>query len=652
MTQLPGMVPISPVNAAKTLHASASVFGSTCSFLIDTGAAVTLLSWAVYERCPSPSELCPLSNQTLVSVNGAPLAARGSIQTSISINGVPLSASVVVVDGLTSEAILGLDFLQRHHCTIDTESWVLLVKSVGLRVPLCPKASPAPPNLSVSVVGSTMIPPQSEMEVLGRVGCDTPMATQQTWLLEGSLPDRSKAAVARSLVTIADHNHNVVVRVVNPSDQPVALCNGATIAELHELESDAIQVATTVQAPAQQIPEAKRHALWEMAQKADSLSDSEKQTLYETLMSYEDVFAADSSDLGRTGLVHHSVNTGPAAPVRQPPRRLPPHYRERAQELISDMLQRDIIQKSTSPWASPIVLVKKKDGTLRFCADYRKVNELTRRDAYPLPRVNDMLDTLAGSKWFTTLDLLSGYWQVELKKDDREKTAFCTQEGLFEFKVMPFGLSNAPATFQRLMDLVLAGLQWSHCLVYLDDVIVLGRSFEDHLSNLCLVFQRFRNAHLKIKPSKCELLKKEVCFLGHLVSEEGVATDPSKTAKVASWPTPTSCRQVQQFLGIANYYRRFVKNFAIIAKPLIRLTEKNCIFRWSNECQVAFDTLRQKLTPLQFWHFRIFQSPSFWTLTQVTLDWERFCLRCKVMGRSVLWHMAVEFYQRQSVSIV
>ena len=175
------------------------------------------------------------------------------------------------------------------------------------------------------------------------------------------------------------------------------------------------------------------------------------------------------------------------------------------------MLQQDIIQKSTSPRASPIVLVKKKDGTLRFYADYRKVNELTRQDAYPLPRVNDVLDTLAGSKWFTTLDLLSGYWQVELKKDDREKTAFCTQE---EFKVMPFVLSNAPTTFQRLMDLVLAGLQWSHCLVY---VIVLGRSFEDHLSNLCLVFQWFRNAHLKIKPSKCELLK-EVCFLGHLVS--------------------------------------------------------------------------------------------------------------------------------------
>ena len=150
--------------------------------------------------------------------------------------------------------------------------------------------------------------------------------------------------------------------------------------------------------------------------------------------------------------------------------------------------------------------------------------------------------------------------------------------------------------------------------MYLDDVIVLGCSFEDHL---CLVFQQFRNAHLKIKPSKCELLKKEVYFLGHLVSEEGVATDLSKTAKVASWPTPTSCRQVQQFLGIANYYRRFVKNFAIIATPLIRLTEKNCIFHWSNECQVAFDTLHQKLTPLQFWHFRIFQSPSFWTLTQV-----------------------------------
>ena len=213
----------------------------------------------------------------------------------------------------------------------------------------------------------------------------------------------------------------------------------------------------------------------------------------------------------------------------------------------------------------------KKDNTLCFRVDYRKVNELTKKDAYPLPRVDDTLETFLGSRWFSTLDLLSGYWQVEVAECDRDKTAFVKKEGLYEFKVMPFGLSNAPATFQRLMDLILAGLQWSHCLVYLDDVIVMGRSFEEHLSNLTLVLDSLRDANLKVKPVKCALFQEQVCYLGHIISSKGIATDPNKTSKIMKWPTPTTVQQVQQFLGLSSYYRKFIKDFATIAKPLHRL---------------------------------------------------------------------------------
>ena len=164
---------------------------------------------------------------------------------------------------------------------------------------------------------------------------------------------------------------------------------------------------------------------------------------------------------------------------------------------------------------------------MRYCVDYRQLNSVTRKDAYPIPRIDETLDTLAGSCIFTTLDLLSGYWQVEVQPEDREKTAVCTPDGLFEFNVMPFGLCNAPATFQRLMDCVLAGLHWQSCLVYLDDVIILGRSFSEHLHNLRDVFDRFREAGLKLKPSKCTFGQKEVAFLGHIVLDKGVATDPA-----------------------------------------------------------------------------------------------------------------------------
>ena len=189
-----------------------------------------------------------------------------------------------------------------------------------------------------------------------------------------------------------------------------------------------------------------------------------------------------------------------------------------------------------------------------------------------------------------------GYlWQVEISEQDRQKTAFYTTEGLYEFKVMPFGLCNALATFQRLMDLILAGLQWSQCLVYLDDVIIIGKTFEEHLLNLKSVFTRISEAGLKLQPSKCAFLQQKVQYLGHIMSKDGVEADPEKIEKVASWAAPTSPRE-QQFLGFANYYRRFIRDFALIARPLHCLTERTAKFRWTNECQAAFEELRRRLT--------------------------------------------------------
>ena len=213
-----------------------------------------------------------------------------------------------------------------------------------------------------------------------------------------------------------------------------------------------------------------------------------------------------------------------------------------------------------------------------------------------MPRVDESLDQLAGNKWFSSLDMNSGYWQVEVDGSDREKTAFNSRRGLFEFTVMPFGLCNAPATFERLMETVLAGLHWQICLIYLDDVIVTGKTFENMLENLSKVLDRFEESGLKLKARKCHLFRTEVEFLGHVISAEGIRTDPKKTESIRNWPTPSCVKEVRSFLGLCSYYRRFIYQFSDIAKPLHALTEQQQTFIWSEECMNAFDTLKRKLT--------------------------------------------------------
>ncbi|GFY01002.1 retrovirus-related Pol polyprotein from transposon opus [Trichonephila clavipes] len=233
------------------------------------------------------------------------------------------------------------------------------------------------------------------------------------------------------------------------------------------------------------------------------------------------------------------------------------------------MKNNDVIEPSSSPWAPPIVLVRKKDGSTRFCVDYRRLNDITKKDSYPLPRIDDTLDTLAGNTWFSTLDLKSGYWQVELRPDDKEKTAFTTGQELWQFKA---------------------------CLVYLDHIIIVGRSVEEHLKNIWRVLQKLKEANLKLSPSKYHLFRREVTYLGHIISAEGVRTNPDKISAVKDWNCPTDIHQLRSFLGLCTYYRKFVKNFSTIAKALHKLTEAKEKFIWTVDCNNAFNKLKDALT--------------------------------------------------------
>ena len=261
------------------------------------------------------------------------------------------------------------------------------------------------------------------------------------------------------------------------------------------------------------------------------------------------------------------------------------------------MLANDIIEPSSSPWASNVVLVRKSDGNLRFCIDYRRLNSVTIKDSYPLPRIDSCFDALGGAKYFSTLDLRSGYWQVENEADTADKTSFVTRKGTFKFKVLAFGLSNAPAVFQRLMDLVMAGLTWEICLVFLDDFIVMSKTFDEHLERLNIVFARLYLANLKLKPSKCHLFQEKVKFLGSVISEQGIEPDPEKLKTVSEWPTSKTLTELRAFVALASYYRRHVERFAKIAKPLHELTntKKNRPFSWAKKQQRAFEELKARL---------------------------------------------------------
>lgn len=327
---------------------------------------------------------------------------------------------------------------------------------------------------------------------------------------------------------------------------------------------------------------------------------------FETLSSickeFNDIFHLPEDKLSFCKGVRHQIITKEGTtPISLRNHRLAPHAKQIINETVHKLLEQDIIQPSTSPWNAPLLVVPKKPGpdgkkNWRVVVDYRKLNASTRQDAYPLPRIEDILDQLGEAQFYTSMDLESGYYQILMDEEDKEKTAFSTPYGHFEFNKMPFGLTNGPATFQRMMNHTLSGLHGIECLVYLDDIVVYGKSLEEHNLRLRHVFERLRKNNLKVKISKCQFLKEEILFLGHKINRNGLSPDPTKVEAVLNFPPPSSIKKLQSFLGLANYYRKFIDNFAHIAEPLNKLLRSDEKYRWTTECQNAFEKLKLALT--------------------------------------------------------
>ena len=371
---------------------------------------------------------------------------------------------------------------------------------------------------------------------------------------------------------------------------------------------------------------AKRFASLLKVLKLDYLDEKEKLNLFETIGDYLYQFHLPGDKLGATTIISHKIVTTDDKPVFNKNYRYPHVFRNEVGKQVNELLLSGIVQSSNSPYNSPLWIVPKKPDTQgnkrwRMVIDYRALNEKTVGDAYPLPNITDILDQLGGAKYFSVLDLASGFHQIPMDPESRAKTAFSTPFAHLEFTRMPFGLKNAPATFQRLMDHVLSGLQSIELFVYIDDIVIHGKSLEDHASKLRALLGRLKEAGLALQPEKCHFLRKHIAYLGHVISEKGVKPYSGKIEAVKNFPVPVRRKNIKQFLGLVGYYRRFIPEFAKIAKPLNFLLKGGVPLKWTKTQQTAFEILREIICSEP-----LLQYPDFTKPFIVTTDASDFAL--------------------------
>lgn len=608
------------VQLGTAVHVELEFEGCRVNALIDTGSPATIVSldcllnslargrskdqtpteWELeVKRRLKPPEI------TLRSYGGGGLDIVGQIQATLQCGSYRQTAVVLVQNGAPEDLLLGTDLQPQLGFRLSQ------ARPDGPAIQLLP----APDDVSLETEGGMRTAPvvrllQSERLParhghIVRARVDTQIShAKQLFIPLGDSQLGQDWEAEEGLVEVGD-DHTTTLILRNPTDITIHLAEGAVLGELQPAqeitnseESSAVVGKVLVGENDRDCNRSNRiEELWQaLTVEECGLTSLEVAQLRQTVEDFDDVFALHEFELGTTNTCQHSIDTGDSQPIRQLPRRVPFALRGQVDKMVEEMLERGVIEPSKSPWASPVVLVSKKDGSLRFCVDYRKLNAITKLDVFPLPRIDDSLDALAHTQYFTTLDLASGYWQVPMEPQSQEKTAFCTPSGLYEFRVMPFGLCNAPATFQRLMESVLGGLARNSCMVYLDDILVIGKSFSEHLQNLRQVLVRLREAGLCLKPKKCCLAKRQVEYLGYIVTTEGIVPDPKKVAAVRDFMVPKDLKTLRSFLGLASYYRRFISSFSKIAAPLFELTRKDTPYEWSPECQTAFSSLKHALT--------------------------------------------------------
>jgi transposase InsO family protein len=458
-----------------------------------------------------------------------------------------------------------------------------------------------------------VIPPFTTTVTSGKAAV-TVAVRQQIALAQGT----KDLPIVPGVTQISEGVNTIMLEITNSSDKPLAIKAGQELAVLHQ--------ASIVTSSSEK---GQKSDLDKFLESFDfqHLSETDKSELQAFLTSNRDVFAMNSSEMGCTNRVTHTIELLDEIPFKEKCRPIPPSAYDELREHLAELTSAGIIKRSKSPYCSNIVLVRKKDGSLRLCVDYRKLNSRTKKDAYNLPRTDALIDCLQGAKFFASLDFFSGYHQVAMDPEAQERTAFSAGPlGFFQYTRMPFGLCNSPSTFQRLMEEVLEGLTMVKCAVYIDDIIVFAPTKTELYERLSEVFDRLRQAHLTLKPKKCSFFQNSVDFLGHSVSAEGVRCSNKHLEAVTSWPEPSNVQQLQTFLGFTGFFRRFIAGYSTIAYPMLKLLKgsekKNhkspkrrksqhdyVPWEWGKEQQDAFNALKASLTSTPLLVYPDFSKP-------------------------------------------
>ena len=574
------MTQLDPIYGIQSLLARLKISNILLTALIDSGAVISVIRESTLARMDSFFGCLESSDIQAASVNGVPLCFVGKTRLLCEwFHGSEkfVGTFYVAVD-INVPVILGMDLQHQQKCKLDFFLSQLDVNEGILEcISLSTTTSSGPNGSSVYVVNTTMLPQRSESLVLCKP-TSQPVSIQTQPVLLGStscngfigliepLQNHNEMyLIASAIVTVPKDRENYI-RILNPTKSNITLYSKQKVAVLSEAPTNC--VVSSVNLPDEDVQPSLDKFLAEDLQK---LNNEERQAAEKLLEQYSHVFARDKWDLGRCGLHKLQIKLKEdAQPSGVPYRAINPTKRKALKEFVNNLLTKDLIEPTHSEWAAPTVLVPKKDGSYRLVIDYRKLNSQTVKTSWPLPRIQDILGSLQGCCCFSNLDIATGFHQMETEEDPH-LTSFITPFGLYQWKRMPMGLCNAYGAFQRLMELVLTGLTYEILLVYIDGIIVYGRTFEEHLKNLAITLGRIEEANLKISPSKCKLFHNSIRFLGQVTSKGGIQTDPSKIAAVNSYPLTKTVKKVHAFLGLTGFYRKFIPSFGKIAQPLYNL---------------------------------------------------------------------------------